>query len=374
MIVYPLKKKALFLFAVLFASAIFCPAEEPAKNELSAKENSSEKPEVEKLVVSLTFLPITSFDDAGNQRMSEKLAAVFLQEDVSRHFKSQKAVDLSKVEKNEKKKTGQEWSLTYTVPASAISDETGKSVSEEIKVIRKYVPSEAVNSALREPKAVFVRDLKIAEAIFFGQINGGETISEQELTTAFDAFEKKVNDDDSMFLSDKDGLLSQAKSVRDFLLKKMADKSESAETGKQPSAAITKANMLPEYEPLLMSNPILLESGGWSVFRTEDGSLYLVVVGTAAVKNDSAEDRIQRQKIAEAYAYSELAKIPGMDLKTFSQHFVSETAKNDQVELIDSFQSKVVSAAEDHVMGLPTVGTWYSSDGKIYYRALGRKL
>ena len=390
MIIYPLKKNAFFLLAFLFASAVFCMAEEPTKNELPAKEFSSAKTGDDKLVVELTFLPVSSFDDDSNQRMSEKLASVFLQEDISKHFKSQKVVELSKVEKAEKKRTEQEWSLTYTVPASAIVDGKEKPVPNTINVIKKYYPSETVKSALRDSKAFLIRDLKIAEAFFLEQITDDKTLPEQKIATAFDAFEKKVNADDSLFLSDKDGLHSQARSVRDFLLRKKAEQDTASKqtsqpdesngtknaawTAKTPPVAIAQANILPEYEPMLMSNSILLEGGGWSTFQKEDGSLYLVVVGVAAVKDDSAKDRIQRRKTAETSAYSELAKIPNMDIKTFSQHFVSETTKNDQVELIDSFQSKVVSCAENHVKSMPTVGTWYSSDGKLFFLAIGSKL
>ncbi len=367
-------KKVSALLPFLIASSIFCLTQ-----IVSAAASLEEPQKVQdtSFAVSLTFLPVSLFDDDNNQRMSDKLASVFMQDALSEHFKSKKEIDLTKIKRTDHKKTDREWTVTYEVPLDAIRDAGKEPVPVAIDVIRKYYPSESVNNSLREPKAIYLHDLKIAEAIFLGQITGGKRISEQRITMAFDTFEKKVKADDSLFLSDKDVFLSQAKTIREYLLKKKAERdataahvSEAAETVKRQSVEVSKASMLPEFEPMLMCSDVLLKAGGCMVFRTDDGNMYLISVGTAAVKDDSAQDRILQQKVAEQRAYSEIAKYTNLEVTAFSQLSV----QSDKNESSKQFTEKITLRAEEYMSGLPTVGTWYSADGKVFFLAKGQKL
>ena len=105
-----------------------------------------------------------------------------------------------------------------------------------------------------------------------------------------------------------------------------------------------------------------------------DGNVYLISVGNAPVNDDSAKDRILREKIAEQNAYGELAKMINIEITVFEQHSLTEVSNSKQADFQESFKAKKTLRAAEYISGLPTVGTWYSADGKIFFLAKGRKL
>ena len=371
-----MKKSCFCLVLLLTAFVVF------SATKVEIKSDKSTVAEVEKIrakqlfAVSLTFVPVTTLDVVANDEMTEVLAQFFAEEALSSYLKSPKAVDFSKTECIVRKKSEKQCSLTYEIPLSAVTD-----VPQRQHTIVLGASSVSAETLVQDFRSTCFRDLRVAEAVFLERIKSckGKDQLAQKINDAFAALEKRINDDDALFISEKEELLAKANKVKAFLLKKLSPNDAALQTdAPQDSAAnISHAVFLPEFKPFLLNDPILLDAGGCKAFRTEDGKIVLIAVGNAEVKDQSAKDRIRRRKIAEQRAFGELAKHREVEVTFFSERHKTTTISSSNGVEKGSLQkitsSRITIRAQAYFEEMITVGTWYSLDGKIFYLAKGMK-
>lgn len=376
-------RKSCFSLILLFvATAVFAAAKIELQSDKSVSAEITEDKEKQLVSVSLTFVPVSTLDAVTNDEMTGVLAQFFAEEALSSYLKSPKAVAFSMAKCIVHKKTEKQCSLTYEIPIAAISDAEVKQQSISAESIRKYFASVPTENLLQDFRSTCFRDLRIAEAVFLEQIKSCKDKEglARKIKDAFSALTGKINSDDALFLSEKEELLTKANSVKDFLLKKLSSApvpvSESMSSpDTQGSPNITRGTFRPEFEPFLLSDPILLEAGGCKAFRTEDGRTVLIAVGFTEVRDRSAKDRVRRKKVAEQKAFAELAKYREIEVTFFSERVKTTTiSSKNGVEEGSSHKtssSRITVNAEAYISGMLTVGSWYSEDGKLFYLAKG---
>ena len=375
-------KSCFCLILLLMASAVFSATKIELQSDKSASAEIVEDKGKQLVSVSLTFMPVSTLDAVTNDEMTGVLAQFFTEEALSSYLKCPKAVAFSKARCVVHKKTAKQCSLTYEIPIAAISDADVKQQSIPAESIKKYFASVSSDALLQDFRSTCFYDLRIAEAVFLEQIKSCKDKEKlaRKINDAFSALNRKINSDDALFLSEKEELLTKANSVKSFLLKKLSSAPVAAtESTSCPNAQgspnIVHGTFLPEFKPFLLSDPILLEVGGCKAFRTEDGKTVLIAVGIAEVKDQSAKDRIRRQKVAEQKAFGELAKHQEVEVTFFSERYKTTSILSQNGVESGSSQkissSRITMKAEAYFDEMLTVGRWYSGDGKLFFLAKG---
>ena len=373
-------KKGLLLASLLFSFAAFSATKVELESDKMASAEVSENKADQLITVSLKFLPVTTLDPVTNDEMSEVLAEFFAEEAVSSFLKTPKAIVFSKTRKNVQSKSDKEYYVTYVIPVSALVEVKEKKESVSAEVLKKSFHSETA-SLLQDFRSTCFHDLRVTESVFLEQIETTKDKSalKKRIIDAFSAFEKKVEKDDELFLSEKEELKRKAKTINDHLLEKLTTSnikdSNPSGLSEQIPDCISKANINTEYKSVLFSEPILLKTGGCKAFEMPDGTVYLIAVGRTAAKGNSASDRILQEKIAEQKAYGEMAKYEGVEVHFFAQENRTMISKQGEIEKYEKNKTRTITLrAEQYLDHMPTIGTWYSADGTAFYLAKGLKL
>ena len=371
-----MNKSCFSLVLLLFAFAAFSATKVELEYDKTASAEVSENKADQLITVSLKFLPVTTLDPVTNDEMTEVLAEFFAEEAVSSFLKRPKAIVFSKTRKSIQNKTDKEYSVTYSIPVSALVEVKEKKESVSAEVLKKSFHSETT-SLLQDFRSTCFHDLRVTEAVFLEQIETAKdkTTLKEKICDAFSAFEKKVEKDDELFLSEKEELTQKAKRIKNHLLEKLsANKENVGGLGKAPES-ISRANITPEYRPILFSDSILLETEGCKAIEMPDGSIYIIAVGRTVARGDSASNRILHEKIAEQKAYGEMAKYEGGEVHFFAQETKTKVSKQGLIEQYEKKKTKTITLRADKYLSyMSTVGTWYSADGKLFYLAKGFKL
>lgn len=371
-----MKKCCFTLVLLLMALVAFSATKIEIKTDKSVAAEIDEDKGKQHFKVQLTFLPVTTLDAVSNDEMTEILAQFFAEEALSSYLKRPKTVNFLKVKSSVFEKTKQRCVLSYDIPVTAVSDvkENERRGGEES--IKKCFSSVSSNTLLRDFQSTCFHDLRIAEVVFLEKIKTAKNKARltQKIKAAFSALKKKIYNDDALFLSEKEELLAKTDSVQKFLLKKLSQNVPADSAVKFPGSVV-RGHFVPEFEPFLFKDSILLELGGCRAFRTENGKIVLIAVGVADVKDQSAGDRIRRKRIAEHRAFGELAKHDGVEVSYFAERGKTTTVltKNRQEtgESRRTSTSRIRISAETYVSSMITVGQWYSRDGKHFYLAKG---
>lgn len=375
-------KKSCFSLILLLSAVIALSATKiEIESDKSTVAKITENKEKQLFSLSLTFMPVTTLDTVTNDKMTEVLAQFLAEEALSSFLKKPKAINFFKTKCILLKKTEKVCSLTYEIPAFAIEDATVKQQTISSAALKKCLTSASADTVFQNFRSTCFHDLRIAETLFLEQIKSVKRPDKLagEISKAFSALKEKINNDDALFLSEKEDLLSKATSIEKFLQKKLSEQTISAtqttEAEQRALNEIANAKILPEFKPFLLSDPILLDIGGCKAFQTADGKTVLIAVGYAEVKDQSPKDRILRQKIAEQRAFGELAKHQEVEVVHFSElHKAVTISSKDRSEtgsLQKSHFSRTTVKAEAYVEEMLTVGQWYSKDEKLFYLAKG---
>lgn len=376
-----MKKSCFSLILLLSAVVVLSATKIEIESDKSATAEITENKEKQLFSLSLTFMPVTTLDAVTNDKMTEVLAQFLAKEALSSFLKKPKAINFFKTKCILLKKTEKVCSLTYEIPASAIVNATVKQQTISSAALKKCLTSASADTVFQNFRSTCFHDLRIAENLFLEQIKSVKHPDKLagEISKAFSALKEKINNDDALFLSEKEDLLSKAISVEKFLQKKLSEQTISAtqttEAEQRALNEITHAKILPEFKPFLLSDPILLDIGGCKAFQTNDGKTVLIAVGYAEVKDQSPKDRIRRQKIAEQRAFGELAKHQEVEVVDFSElHeavIISSKDRSETGSLQKSHFSRTTVKAEAYFEEMLTVGQWYSKDEKLFYLAKG---
>jgi len=377
------KSRCLILLCSMFLIAnLLAALKVELMSDRSATAEISQDKGKRQIVLALTFVPVTTLDAVSNNEMTGILAQFFVEEALSLYLKKSKTVDFSKVSKKVIKNNTAICYISYKIPQDAIKDIEVKKEQVHENLKKYLLPTKnTTNDLLQDFRSTCFRDLRTAEVLFCDQIKTCKKPIEliKKINIAFDTIKQKIDDDDALFISEKQGIYQRIEKIKKFLLKKINGKNEHEERSIVINSAnddlITNASFDSDYEPYLRSDRILLEVGGCRVFQKPDGRQLLVGVGYTDVRNNSGKERIRQRRVAEQKAFAALAKKQKVDVYVFSQRNKSTTvATQNRIESSLSKRtssSRITVKSEAYFASMQTIGYWYSKDGKLFFLAKG---
>jgi hypothetical protein len=133
------------------------------------------------------------------------------------------------------------------------------------------------------------------------------------------------------------------------------------------------------YRVFLSAMPLQLESGGARIFKLQDGSLWLVSIGSTLVKPTSSSEVQRRHKVATIKAQANaVAELNGTSVKTTTVMTTTDKiATQGSLETgtsEETLDETIVTSAKGVVREMPVIGTWMNKDQSQFFTALGKRL
>jgi len=133
------------------------------------------------------------------------------------------------------------------------------------------------------------------------------------------------------------------------------------------------------YRAFLSAMPLQLESGGARIFKLQDGSLWLVSIGSTLVKPTSSSEVQRRHKVATIKAQANaVAELNGTSVKTTTVITTTDKiATQGSLETgtsEETLDETIVTSAKGVVREMPVIGTWMNKDQSQFFTALGKRL
>lgn len=130
------------------------------------------------------------------------------------------------------------------------------------------------------------------------------------------------------------------------------------------------------FDAYLLADPLLMEVTGAKVIRLANGNQVVLAVASTALKDRSADERLRAEKVCRVKALaSVVAEKRGVQVahvEELKERTVlvlddgKETGKSVS-ELLQITKTSVEGVAKD----MPVVGRWKSSEGDVFYLAVG---
>jgi hypothetical protein len=142
--------------------------------------------------------------------------------------------------------------------------------------------------------------------------------------------------------------------------------------------ALLDAVLEPEFAEILQAEPALLHDGGAKVVES-NGRRYFIAVGVTLVKPDSPQERLRQirvgriQAIKAAAEFIETTKIKAQEKLTQDATVTREDGKKSGTST-DTFEESTLTQIEALLRVPPQIGSWKSSDGQLFFYAIGSQL
>ena len=147
-----------------------------------------------------------------------------------------------------------------------------------------------------------------------------------------------------------------------------------------PWDSFSQVNLSSDYEKVLSRGELVLENGGGKLIELSDGSLWVIGIGSTAVKPPVNGTEILRQrKVAEQKARKavveelQVTQVESLT-KAFSKSVISVENGKETARSVDELEETIQSKVAGVIQGLKQAGTWYSQDGQVFYFALCNRL
>ena len=378
-----MKKFCFALLTVLFCTSVVCSAKTiELRSDRSAKAEIKEDKAKQNYTVKISFVPVSALDDVTNEEMTVILAQFFTEEALSIFLNDAKSVVFSGIHPRVLTLKKEIVSFSYVIPFKKVHKQKQMQESSTAEaMLKKFYASSKVSDdkLLTDFRSTCFRDLRAAELFFVSKIAEAQDKDsvEKKIEQAFSALIEKINNDDALFMSEKDELSEKAKKIKTFLLKRLHTSSAVPQNKKNNTYPqnISKAEILPKFKEFLLNDNVLLEIGGCRVFENASGKRALIAVGIAPVPDNSLQTLIDLPEIAETNAFNELAKHQEVDVTFFAERKKTTEIKTENRVASGTSRrvnsSRITVQAQAYIANVSKIGSWYSKDGKLFFIAIG---
>lgn len=354
-----------FSIATLYATEV--KLNSPRANKAIVLENKANN----SLTVEFCFTPVTSLDDVSNNEMSITVSKFLTIDAISKFYQKDKMIifknsTIAKIVKEDDKTR-----IIWKVPFSDIQDSKKPQSRHQIKLQKMVLNNKNI---FRNFRSSCFSELQLAETYWLEAIESNKKTPalKEKIVNAITKLKEKIDDEDTLFTSEKEELKERVENLKHFLLNKLsAEPDESKEKKKSAENLISEGYFDPVYQNLLKSDLLLLSIGGVRVIQLENGKKYIISVG----KVTFTRSQLNTENLAKAAAREELNKHRAVKVTYFSEskENISTTYKNSQEDSTLSVEMKSFSSMEaaSILRRLSTIGAWYSKDRKYFFIALG---
>lgn len=134
-----------------------------------------------------------------------------------------------------------------------------------------------------------------------------------------------------------------------------------------------------EFGKLLVTLPLIAETGGGHLVKMADNSLWLIGVGMTARRDTSATEIIRQQKMsrlkaqATAVEFLNGAEVSAICVSKESTKIRNENGKDSAI-VTEKLDETIVTKAKGIVASLEAIGSWTNQDGSMFFQAMGKKM
>ena len=130
------------------------------------------------------------------------------------------------------------------------------------------------------------------------------------------------------------------------------------------------------FSAYLKANPLLMELTGAKVILLKDGRRMVLGVASTAIKDGTAKDRLRVEKVCRTKALAavvaekkgvQVAREERLEERTVVVVEDRKESAKTVSDLLEVTRTRVEGIARD----MPVVGRWKSSDGEVFYLAIG---
>ncbi len=132
----------------------------------------------------------------------------------------------------------------------------------------------------------------------------------------------------------------------------------------------------PEFLPIFLANANLLESDGALMFEVK-GIRYFVATGSTVINAKRTPTEILRRKtVTKSKAHraaAEFLKGIKVDAETKSFQKIVEITDGEKtdVKIFETLEETIRTKVKGKIRSYPTIGSWTSTDGLLYFQAIG---
>lgn len=132
------------------------------------------------------------------------------------------------------------------------------------------------------------------------------------------------------------------------------------------------------FAPILQNESMLLENGGAKIVEHE-GATYFFAVGSTDIRDDSGQEHLRQMKVARAQAQKEAVSFAEETEVVVEESRTEKTVINNQngqksVYTMKEYDESVRTKVKGLISSMTDVGSWKSSDGKVFFFAIGCRL
>ncbi|HEY0793378.1 MAG TPA: hypothetical protein VGD78_20115 [Chthoniobacterales bacterium] len=134
----------------------------------------------------------------------------------------------------------------------------------------------------------------------------------------------------------------------------------------------------PEFSGVLQAEPALLHDGGAKVIEIH-GKRYFIAVGVTTVGPNSAQEKLRQVRVGRIQAMKAAAEFI-QQTKVSAQEKLTQESMVSRVDGAKSssstktFEESTLTQIEALLKVPPQIGSWKSSDGQLYFCAIGTQL
>lgn len=174
--------------------------------------------------IQLTFLPVKTLDSVTNSEMTLVLSRFYAQESLSAFIKKNVSINFDDCSFRILQNNKDLFKCTYSVPAEAIGAEKKKNLQDDGKTFNKVLSSDDIEEEMLMTRSQTYRDLKAINIYYMSFIHGKRAKGlEAKIRSTFRQLIKKIEEDESLFISEKDSVKEKAMAIEEQLLTEMRE-------------------------------------------------------------------------------------------------------------------------------------------------------
>ena len=341
--------------------------------------------------------PIQCFDKVTNERLNEQKARSYSLQGLLKHLTGDKnpSASVSGVTVTETRDDGKFYRLTLRIPRDGfeiirnpelrLAPRKASMVSpaEEIHFSSSLLTGFGDHSAtIEQLVSVFDQELDLVRSAPREISNDFEIAIvelEDRLTAWFGQFEKDVDSDNLLLAAERTELLDNIDSAHKRCIQELQSAVQHREQErfeKERMIQFSDVEIEADFEVYLKSNPLLMEVAGCKIISRKDGSTVVIAVGSTALNDKGAADKLRAEKVCRVKALTSLvAEKQGVQIVHIEESKDSTVVVFEQgvekassvMDLLKITKAKVEGITHD----MPIIGRWRSADGGVYFLAIG---
>ena len=147
--------------------------------------------------------------------------------------------------------------------------------------------------------------------------------------------------------------------------------------GQQKDSPFADVLIEKPFNVFLRAHPLLMSDEGAKIVRRPDGTVLVIGVASTPVRDGSPRDRKRAEVVCKSRALASIVSerqgvvVAHVEKSESSQTVVIDADGKKKTKAVKEYLETTSSHLDGILPGFEVIGRWKSSDGKLYYYAVG---